>query len=291
MPLEEKIRSGAFVVFGEFEPPKGADFSPLLNKANLVRGRLDAIVIPEMAHAVLKASSLGGCAFLESHGFETVFQVCPRDRNRLALQADLLSAAALGIKNIMAVQGEDIRYGDHYQARAVNDLDLIELIEAIHHLKSGKDLAGIVLSQPAHFCVGSKFDLGAAGGFLEAEMDQLKEKIDLGVQFIVTSPIFDPRQLQQFTRRIEGSRTAIIPTVLLLKSAGMAKYIEQNLPNITIPPELIRSIQKAPNKPRQCVKIAGELIAQLKEMGMNGVMVSTAGWEDRLPQILDEARL
>ena len=289
MPLEEKIRSGAFVVLGEFEPPKGADFSPLLAKANLVRGRLDAVVVPEMAHAVLKASSLGGCAFLERHGFESIFQVCPRDRNRLALQADILSAAALGIKNIMAVPGEDIRYGDHYQARPVNDLDLMELVEAIHYLKSGKDMAGIMLSEPSHLCVGSSIDLGASGKFLELELDQLKEKIRLGVQFIITSPVFDTHQLRQFMKRIEGIQVAVIPTVLLLKSVGMARYVNQNIPNITIPPELIRSIQKAPDKPGQCLKIAGQLVSQLKELGMNGVMISMAGWEDKLPQILDEA--
>ncbi|MBW2085498.1 MAG: methylenetetrahydrofolate reductase [Deltaproteobacteria bacterium] len=291
MSLEEKSKSGEFVVFGEFEPPKGADFSPLLAKANLVRGRLDAIVVPEMAHAVLKASSLGGCAFLESHGFETIFQICPRDRNRLALQADILSAPALGIKNLMIVPGEDIRHGDHFQARPVNDLDLIELLEAVQSLNSGKDMTGIQLSQPPSFYIGSNIDTGASGGVLEVEMEQLKEKMELGVKFIVTNPIFDARHLQQFVKRIDSGQVAVIPTVLILKSLGMARYIERNVSNITIPPELTRSLQKAADKPKQCLKIAGELIARLKEMGMNGVMISAAGWEDRLPQVLDEAGL
>ena len=114
MPFEKMLKSGEFVVLGEFEPPKGADFSPLLKNANLVKGRIDALVVPEMANAVMKASSLGGCAFLEKHGFETIFQACCRDRNRLALQADILSAAALGVLNIMVVPGEDIRFGDYH---------------------------------------------------------------------------------------------------------------------------------------------------------------------------------
>ena len=118
MPLlEEKIKAGEFIVLGEFEPPKGSDFSRFLNYANQVKGRVDAIVIPEMANAVMKASSLGGCAFLQSRGFETILQVCCRDRNRLALQADILSAAGLGVQSIMAVPGENIRHGDHPQAR------------------------------------------------------------------------------------------------------------------------------------------------------------------------------
>jgi methylenetetrahydrofolate reductase (NADPH) len=130
MTLQERIGSGKFVVLGEFEPPKGADFSAYLKNANLSRGRVDAVVVPEMANAVLKASSLGGCAYLQREGMEPVLQLCCRDRNRLALQADILSAAALGIRNVMAVPGEDIRFGDHPQARAVNDLDLMGLLES-----------------------------------------------------------------------------------------------------------------------------------------------------------------
>jgi methylenetetrahydrofolate reductase (NADPH) len=131
MTLQEKIDSRKFVLLGEFEPPKGADFSRLLDMANRIKGRLDALVIPEMGNAVMKASSLGGCAFLKQNGFETVLQVCCRDRNRLALQADILSAAALGISNVMAVSGEDIRYGDHPQAREVYDVDLLQLLNIL----------------------------------------------------------------------------------------------------------------------------------------------------------------
>ena len=113
MTLKEKIASRKFVVLGEFEPPKGADFSSFLKNVNLARGRVDAFVVPEMANAVLKASSLGGCAFLDREGIEAVLQVCCRDRNRLALQADILSAGALGVKNVMCVPGVDISYGDN----------------------------------------------------------------------------------------------------------------------------------------------------------------------------------
>ena len=165
MPLEEKIKSGKFVILGEFEPPKGADFSSLLKNANLARGRVDAIVVPEMARAVLKASSLGGCAFFQMEGIEAVLQVCCRDRNSLALQADLLAAWALGIRNVMAVEGEDIRFGDHPHARTVNDLDLMELLETTQKLQGGKDMAGIELRGAPRFCVGSTIDMGPPEGF------------------------------------------------------------------------------------------------------------------------------
>jgi methylenetetrahydrofolate reductase (NADPH) len=291
MTLQEKIRSRKFVVLGEFEPPKGADFSPLSKSADLTRGRLDAVVVPEMANAVLKASSLGGCAFLQREGIETVFQLCCRDRNRLALQADVLSAAALGVRNLMAVPGEDIRFGDHPQARTVNDLDLMGLLETVQKLQNGKDLSGIELRGPARFCVGSTLDTGAPGGLLNIELENLKRKVDLGVEYVLTNPIFDLRRFEQFVKRIDAKSLAVIPTVLLLKSAGMARYIDRNIKGISIPPEMIRDIQKAPDKVKECVRIAAEITARIKEMGLAGVLISTVGWEDKLPPILDEAKL
>jgi 5,10-methylenetetrahydrofolate reductase len=279
------------VVLGEFEPPKGADFSPLSKSANLTRGRLDAVVVPEMANAVLKASSLGGCAFLQREGVETVFQLCCRDRNRLALQADILSAAALGVRNLMAVPGEDIRFGDHPQARTVNDLDLMGVLETVQKLQNGKDLSGIELRGSARFCVGSTLDTGAPGGLLNIELENLKRKTDLGVEYVLTNPIFDLRRFEQFTKRIDIKPLAVIPTVLLLKSAGMARYIDRNIKGISIPAEIIRDIQKAPDKAKECVRIAAEIISRVRELGMAGVLISTVGWEDKLPLVLDEAKL
>ncbi len=291
MSLKEKIRSKRFVVLGEFEPPKGVDFNLLLKNANQVKGRVDAIVIPEMANAVLKACSLGGCAFLQRHGIETVLQLCCRDRNRLALQADILAASALGVSNIMAVPGDDIRYGDHPHSRSVNDLDLLQLLQVLIGLQSGRDMAGIELSSRPEFCTGSILNAGASGGFLDMELETLDKMIEAGVQFVVTTPVFDIHRFQQFVKRIDLNKVALIPTVLLLKSAGMARYIDRNLKHISIPPEMIREIQKAPDKPKKCIQIAGELISQLKGMGMAGVMISTLGWEDRLAQVLSEAKL
>jgi 5,10-methylenetetrahydrofolate reductase len=291
MTLEKKIKSGDFAVIGEFEPPKGADFSPLLDNANRVRGRIDAFMIPEMANAVMKASSLGGCAYLQGHGLETVLQVCCRDRNRLALQADIMAATALGVANIMAVPGEEIKYGDHPQARPVNDLDLMELLEALQKLQEGKDMAGIELKGAPQFFIGSPVDTGVSGGLLDIELENLGKRVDLGVKYVVTNPVFDLKGLEQFVKRVETNRVTVIPTVLLLKSAGMARYIDRNIKGISIPPELIANIQKAPDKREECIRILGELISQIKEMGMAGVLISAVGWEDKIPQILDRAKL
>lgn len=291
MSISEKLKAGKYVLLGEFEPPKGPDFSGLLGNANHVKGRLDALVIPEMANAVVKASSLGGCAFLARHGFNPVFQASCRDRNRLALQADLLAASALGVSDMMAVNGEDIRFGDQPQARSVYDVDLMQLIETMAGLRKGKDMAGIELNSTPSFSIGATINAGAMGGALDIELENLEKMIDRGVEFVITTPVFDMHRFNQFARRIAGMSIAVIPTVLLLKSAGMARYIDRNIKNISIPSDLIRDIQKSPDKLKQCVKIAADLIVKFKETGMSGVMISTMGWEDRLPLILDEARL
>jgi len=291
MTLEEKIASRKFVLLGEFEPPKGADFTRLLQMASRIKGRLDALVIPEMGNAVMKASSLGACAFLKQHGFETILQVCCRDRNRLALQADILSAAALDIADVMAVSGEDIRYGDHPQAREVYDVDLMQLLEIMARLQAGRDMAGIELMGTPRFCIGAGLNVGAMGGALDIEIENLNQMMGAGIQFVVTTPVFDLHRFQQVVKRIDTTKVAVFPTVLLLKSAGMARYMDRNIKHISIPPEMIREIQKAPDKLKQCIQIAAELIQQLKEMGTAGVMIATAGWEDKLPLVLDAVRL
>jgi 5,10-methylenetetrahydrofolate reductase len=139
--------------------------------------------------------------------------------------------------------------------------------------------------------VGSTLDTGAPGGLLNIELENLKRKTDLGVEYVLTNPIFDLRRFEQFTRRIDIKPLAVIPTVLLLKSAGMARYIDRNIKGISIPAEIIRDIQKAPDKAKECVRIAAEIISRVREMGMAGVLISTVGWEDKLPLVLDEAKL
>ncbi|HDR14850.1 MAG TPA: 5,10-methylenetetrahydrofolate reductase [Desulfobacteraceae bacterium] len=291
MQLEEKLRTGGFVVFGEMEPPKGADFSRFLKNASLVKGRIDALVVPEMANAVMKACSLAGCAFLQSRGFETIMQACCRDRNRLALQADILGASALGVSAVMAVPGEDIVFGDHPRAREVKDLDIHQLLAMLQTLAQGRDLSDVELEgTPPSLLVGSVFNAGASGGALDMELEALEKKIGLGVRFIVTSPVFDEKRLEVLLKRIDTSKVSVIPTVLLLKSAGMARYIDRNIRHISIPAETIQAIQKAGDKAWECVRTAAGLVSSIREMGFAGVSISTVGWEGKLPWILDAVR-
>jgi methylenetetrahydrofolate reductase (NADPH) len=287
MRLQEKLEAGEFVVLAEMEPPKGADVSDIVANAMSVKNSVDAFVVPEMSNAVMRMSSLGGAMVLANKGLEMVIQACCRDRNRLALQGDLLAAHALGIDNIMAVSGEDISFGDHHKARAVNDLDLGELLGAVQVLMGGKDMAGIELKGTPKFFVGSTVNAGTSA--LELELAEMDKKIAAGARFFVTPPIFDLEVLDRFMKRLEGRKVYIIPTVLLLKSVGMARYMQRHMDQVQIPEDFVTRIQKAPERMRECVQIAGELVAGLRFRGANGVLIATIGWEDKLPAILAAA--
>jgi methylenetetrahydrofolate reductase (NADPH) len=290
MQMEKKLTSGEFLVLAEMEPPKGVDVTQMVANATMVRGRVDAFVVPEMSNAVMKMSSLGAAILLQSKGLETVMQLCCRDRNRLALQADLLAAQALGVANVMAVTGEDPTYGDHHRARAVYDIDLVELLEAIQNLQKGRDMAGVELSGAPHFLVGSTVNSGTSGGALDTELAELDRKMAAGARFFVTPPVFDLESFSGFMKKAANRQSKIIPTVLLLKSVGMARYIDRHLDNVTVPSEVISRIQKAQDKVRECVNIAAELVSGLRKMGCSGVFIVPLGWEHKLLDILDGAK-
>ena len=275
------------MVLAEMEPPKGTDVRAMVTNAMNVKNLVDAYVVPEMSNAVMRMSSLGGAMVLANKGLETVFQMCCRDRNRLALQGDLLAAQALGIDNVMAVTGEDISFGDHHKARAVNDIDLQELLGAIQTLQTGKDMAGIELKGTPKFLVGSPVNAGSSA--LDLELADMDQKIASGVRFFVSPPLFDLGVLDKFMKRLEGRQAYVIPTVLLLKSVGMARYMQRHFEQVHLPEDFITRIQKAPERVRECVQIAGELVAALKKQGAAGVLISTIGWEDKLPAILGAA--
>ncbi len=287
MHLKSKIESGQFVVLAEMEPPKGADISSMIKNARRVKEQVDAFLIPEMSNAVMRMSALGGAIALQQTGMETVMQICCRDRNRLALQADLLAASACGISTVMAVAGQDPRFGDHHQAKAVYDITLMELLESLKKLQDGKDMAGIDLKGAPHFLVGSTVQAEAKGESLEAEIELLNQKSKSGARFFITPPVFDLGVFGPFMNRIDRRRVAVIPTVLLLKSAGMARYMARNVEHVHIPESVVTRIQNAPDKVRECILVAAETIAMLRAEGFGGVLVSTIGWEDKLPEILE----
>lgn len=286
MALKRNLNAGQFVILAEMEPPKGADVTAFVNNSLKVKGVVDAFLIPEMSNAVMRISALGGAMLLQAKGMETIMQVCCRDRNRLALQADLLAAHACGITSVMVVTGEDPSFGDHHDAKAVYDIDMLELLGGIQSLMNGKDMAGVELLGNPEFLVGAGVNTGLEGDALDAELQDLQTKVDAGVTFVITPPVFDLSSLESLKQKVDSRNVKIIPTVLLLKSIGMARYIARNVPHINVPDTVVNRIQKAGDKVRECVLIAQETVGALKEAGFDGALISTLGWENKLPEII-----
>jgi len=290
MHLKCKFDKGEFALLAELQPPKGTDISRMVADIQPVREMVDAFVVTDMCNAMMHMSALSSAMLLQSRGVETVMQVCVRDRNRLALQADLLGANACGITNLMAVTGEDPTFGDHQQAVAVHDLDHLDLLYAIGGLQNGKDLAGKNLEGAPHFLIGSTVNANLKGQALELELEKMNRRHEAGARFFVTPPVFDLVDIAPFLERVDCKKYKIIPSVMLLKSLGMARYIQRNLKHIHIPRTMIQRIQKAADKGRECLRITQELVAALEEEGFSGVQITTLGGEDRLSALLGVSR-
>ncbi|MDY6880499.1 MAG: methylenetetrahydrofolate reductase [Desulfatiglans sp.] len=290
MSFQKRLSRGEFVVLAEMDTPKGVDISDLINNARRVKSRVDAVVIPDMADGMMRMSALGGAVLMHQQGIEAIIHVYGRDRNRMALQGDILAAHVLGIQNLIVVGGEDMSFGDHRDAKPVDDLDELSILGAIRSLQEGVDLAGFDLKGNPDFAVGCAVAPWADDKALEGELEMARKKIDAGAQFIVTPPVFDLEHFSSFLERAKDLDVPVIATVFLLKSVGIARYMATNEPGVHITEEMINRIRKSPDRETEGIRIAGETISRLKGMTA-GVQIITLGWEYQLPSILDHAGL
>ncbi|MFO8164615.1 MAG: methylenetetrahydrofolate reductase [Thermodesulfobacteriota bacterium] len=290
MSFQKKLLSRDFVVLAEFDPPKGVDASDLVSNLIKIKGRVDGVIVPEMAQAVMRMSAIGGAALMQQQGMETIMQICSRDRNRLALQGDILAAYFLGIKNLLVIPGEEIKYGDHIDAKQFADIDELTLLRAIKGLQNGVDMAGMELTGSPQFVTGCSIKPTKNEIALEAELEVTQKKVKEGAQFLVTPPVFNINAFTYFMEKAKTLGVPVIATVFLLKSVGVARYISTNIPGPPIPEEMISRLRKAPNRINECITIAGESITALREL-CQGVQLVTMGWENRLPAILDAAKI
>ncbi len=288
MSFQKRLKSGDFVILAEMDTPKGVDISDLITNARRIKGRVDAVVVPDMGDGMMRMSALAGGVLMQQQGIEAIIHVYGRDKNRMAIQGDLLGAYVLGIQNLLVVRGEDMAYGDHRDAKPVDDLDEVGILGAIRSLEEGVDLAGIELKGSPEFTTGCTIAPYPDDEALERELTLAKEKIEAGAQFVITPPVFDMEYFSSFEKKAKDLGVPIIPTVFLLKSVGIARYMATNEPGIHIPEELIRRMRKSPERETEGLRIAGEMIAELKKMAQ-GVQIVTLGWEYQLPAILDYA--
>jgi 5,10-methylenetetrahydrofolate reductase len=290
MGFEKRLLSGDFVILAEMNTPKGVDTSQFLVNARRIKGRVDAVIVPDMDNGIMRMSALAGAVLMQQQGVEAIIHLYCRDRNRIALQGDILAAHALGIQNLIVVSGEDMLNGDHHEAPPVNDLDELGLLDAIRLLERGKDLGGNDLSGAPAFTVGCTIAPCGDEKSLDCELELSKRKVEAGAKFIVTPPVFDVNRFEAFMDKAKGLGVPIIPTVFLLKSVGSARYIATNEPAAGISEELIGRIRRASDREMECIRIAGETIGALRNLSQ-GVRIVSLGWEHRLPGVLDCAGL
>ncbi len=288
--LKKKLESGAFVVTGEVGPPKGTDLSKYLQNANMLKYQVTAINVTDLQSAILRIGSLAVSAKLVQEGLEPVYQLTCRDRNRLALQSDLLGAWALGIENVLCLTGDHPAMGDHTEAKPVYDLDSVQLLKAASTLNGGYDMAGHELESKPGFFLGAVVTPGADP--LEPQIIKMKKKIEAGAKFFQTQSIYEPEKFERFINRVQGLNTPVIAGIVILKSASMASYMNENVPGINVPGSIIKELEGTPKEDRKkkAIEITARIIRQVSPL-CQGVHIMPLGWEDLIPDIIREAGL
>jgi 5,10-methylenetetrahydrofolate reductase len=290
MTFKECLDSGKFVVVAELQPPKGNDISEVFQNADLLKGRVDGINVPELQNAIMRLGSLSVCALLKAKGMEVIFNLSCSDRNRLALQSELLSASALGLKNVLILQGDHPSIGDHFEAQPVFDLDVIGLLGAARRLQEGYDLMGNDLQGKPQFCVGTYVNAAAKGHVLDLEIMDMEKKIRSGADFFFTHSVYDVSLFEAFVKKVVHFKVPIIVGITLLKSVGMARYVNKHVEGASIPDPIIDRLMKASDKQQASIEIAGDLMKSLRPL-CQGVQIIPIGWENLIPALLDHVGL
>jgi len=286
MSFKEQLESGKFMVVAELQPPKGNHLSELFEHAERLKGRVDAVNIPDLQNAIMRLGSLSVCALLKAKGMETIFNLSCSDRNRLALQSDLLNASALGLDNVLILPGDTPNLGDHFDAKPVFDLDVAGLLSAAKRLQEGYDLVGNELNGKPQFCVGTQIQLRAKGHDLDLEVMEMEKKVGFGVCFFLISSVYDVNLFETFMKKVAPLKVPIIAGVTLLKSVGMARYINKNVEGASIPEPVIDRLMKASNKQEASIEIGKEMVRQLRPL-CQGIQIIPIGWEQLIPAVLE----
>jgi methylenetetrahydrofolate reductase (NADPH) len=289
MNFKEKIKSGKFLITSELGPPKGIETKTILEDAELIRGRVDAINVTDLQSSVMRLGSLAVCVLLKQKGFEPIYQLTCRDRNRLALQSDVLSAASLGIENVLILTGDHPTLGDHPEAKPVFDLDSVQLLQVAKRLTEGFDMKGNKLEgTPPKFCLGAVVNPGADP--IEPQIIKMEKKLEAGAEFFQTQAVYDLKVFENFLKKIKHLKTTILAGIVLLKSAGMARYMNKNVAGVYVPEDLIKEMEEAKDKREKSVEIASRLIKELKNM-CQGIHIMPIGWNKVVPKVLDAVGL
>jgi len=286
MGFKEALAKGEFVITAEVGPPKGTDISEMVHHVEALKGKVTALNVTDNQSAVMRISTLAVSKILLDLGVEPIYQMTCRDRNRLGLQSDLLGAAVLGIKNVLALTGDHTTLGDHKSAKPVFDLESVQLLQVIQGLNEGHDMAGNALKGKTDFFAGA-IVTPEANPF-EPQFAKFEKKIEAGAKFFQTQAVYDIKKFHAFMDRASKYNVPILAGILLLKSAGMARFLNKFVAGISVPDELIQELANSEKPLAKGVEIAGRQIRELRNV-CAGVHIMAIGAEDKVPDILAAA--
>ena len=281
--FKEALASGEFVVASSVDPPKGTDLEGLIQLVQRLKDVVDAVGISDNHNAIMCMSPWAVCRVALDQGVEPIMHMACRDRNRLALQSDLLAAASLGIKNILCVSGDHVKFGDHGDAKPVHDIDSVHLLEAAKALAEGKDMAGNSLNGSPEFLLGATANPEADP--IGPQMIKVEKKIRAGASFLVTHPVFNMENLKRLTEHASESKVKVLAGVRLLVPEEVPKYRDGSYPGLFVPEALLEEIEGADIE--KCTEVAGSSVKEIKASNMcDGVYITAPGHEDKIPDIL-----
>jgi methylenetetrahydrofolate reductase (NADPH) len=295
--LKKVLEKGGFAVTAECGPPKGADPEAVIKKAELLKGKVDSVNVTDNQTAIVRMSSMAACSLLKSIGMDPILQMVVRDRNRIALQSDILGASAIGIRNVVCLSGDHMRFGNQPQAAGVFDVDSIQFVKTVKDMRDeAKIIGGEALTKAPDMFIGA-----AANPFadpLAFRVVRLGKKVAAGADFIQTQCIYNLDRFEQWMEMVRDrgldEKCYILGGVTPLKSPGMAKYMKNNVAGMDVPDELIKRMQGVSKEKwkEEGINICVETIERLKAMkGISGVHIMAIEWEDAVGEIAEKAGL
>ena len=292
MRITELFDRGEFVITAEVGPTKGFHIDDLLHEAEEYLKDVTAINVTDCQSSVMRMGSLATCKALKDKGFNSIFQLTCRDRNRIALQSDLLSAAYFGIDNLLLLTGDHTRMGDTPQAKPVFDLDSVSLIHAARQLEQGVDLGGNELvGEPPKFAKGAV--VSPCSDSVDVQLAKMEKKVEAGAEYFQTQAVFEPEKFIKFMEKAKQFGVPVMLGVIIPKNAGMANYMNNNIAGISVPPEMIEELKADKEKTKAGitgVEITARVIKECREY-CQGVHIMALGWESKVPALLAKAGL
>lgn len=293
--LEKVLTEGHFAVTSELGPPKGSSADFIRRKAEVLRNYVDAVNVTDNQTAVVRMSSVAACAILKQIGMDPVMQMTCRDRNRIAIQSDILGAVALGIGNLLCLTGDHQKFGNHPESKNVHDIDSIQLVQMVKRMRDeGQFLCGDKISGGVPLFIGAAAN--PFGDPFEFRPLRLEKKVRAGADFIQTQGVFDIERFARFMEKVRErglhEKVYILAGIIPMKSAGMARYMRDYVAGLIVPDELVRRMETAKDPKEEGVQIAVELIQQVREIeGVRGIHIMAVAWEEIVPVIVDRAGL